>query len=157
MKSHKYEIIALITGGLLLIVFGTIFIGLLVYSINSTPSKEENRPSPVIETPGKQPVTAKEWHKVISLSGSSEKRSKVFKLSGAEARMRYKLDGNNYSFLAIYIVNEGESLAETGGFTEVSVDGDTKDSTRIVKPAGEYYLDVISGNGNWEVTIEEYK
>lgn len=153
MKSHKYEILALITGGLLLIVFGSVLVGLLVYSMNSTPPKKDNEPQPVIENI----ETSKEWRKVISLSGSSEKRSKVFKLSGAEARMRYKLDGNNYSFLAIYIVNEGESLAETGGFTEVSVDGDTEDSTRIVKPAGEYYLDVISGNGNWEVTIEEYK
>jgi hypothetical protein len=96
----------------------------------------------------------KSWQVVTTLSGTTSKRGDVFELSGEKARMKYTIEGQ-YGYISPYIVEEGDSIQESGGFAEVSM-ADQPGETFIVQPAGRYYLDV-SATGNWTVTIEELK
>lgn len=101
-----------------------------------------------------KPETEKTWTQVATLSGDNTKRGDVFTLSGNKARLIYTVAGD-YPSLYVYIVKEGKSLEQSGGFPEVT--GAEKDGeTMIVKPAGNYYFEV-NGNGSWTVTLEEYK
>lgn len=103
----------------------------------------------------KEPEVAKTWQKVAELSGSNSKRGDVFTLTGAKARLTYTLSGDYTPTLNVYIVDEGDSLEESGGFPEVFAAKSNGD-TLLAKKAGNYYLDVTS-TGVWSVTIEEYK
>jgi len=106
-----------------------------------------------------QPETPKTWQKVYELSGTTSKRSDSFKLSGAQARLKYAINNaTSYDGMtSIYVVEDGHSLEKDGGFPEVSVTGAKSDETRLVKSAGSYYLDITAANTNWTATVEEYK
>ena len=129
-----------------------ILIGMAAHpSPPSQPAMEQARTEPRIETPA-EPKT---WQKVAELKGTNTKRGEVFHLSGAQARLSYATDGDEYSFVTVYVVEEGESLNEIGGIAEVSA-GEGSGDTRLVNPSGNYYLDV-SGYGSWTVTVEELR
>ncbi|NQS97241.1 MAG: tetratricopeptide repeat protein [candidate division Zixibacteria bacterium] len=91
---------------------------------------------------------------IINISGTGNKKSAPFELSGAPAIMKYKITGES-STLYICIVNEGQDIMETGGFPELSVDGAETGESWLYKKRGRYYLSIISANGNWNVVIEE--
>jgi hypothetical protein len=133
---------------------------------NSTNQSTQSMP---IDTSGtnfgandKEPVKQEEekpktWQKVIELSGSSAKRSDNFKLTGAQARLKYTVNGGDSLIAAIYVMDENKSLQEDGGFAEVTATKSGGDETRLAKPAGNYYLDVNAANAEWTVVIEELK
>lgn len=116
-----------------------------------TPSLET--PVPTI-TPFVKP---KQWMQVTTLTGSGPKRGEVFTLTGAQARLRYTLQGDSNSALAVYVIGEGHTLEKDGGSPEINADKPGTDETMLVKDAGRYYLDVNSANGTWTVVIEEYR
>lgn len=103
-----------------------------------------------------QPTTPKQWVTVATLSGSTEKRGTPFNLTGAQARLTYTVNGD-MPFCAIYVMKDGTTLENDGGFPEVTVTDNKGDSTMLVKDAGTYYIDVNAVNCSWTVTIEEYK
>lgn len=115
--------------------------------------------APTITTTAKATTTEKEkaWTEVVTLSGNGNKRSSSFTLSGAEARLRYTVEGQDMVIAAIYVVEEGTSLQESGGFPEVTATAAGSDETYLQKSAGEYYLDVTAANCSWTVTIEELR
>jgi hypothetical protein len=76
---------------------------------------------------------------------------------GGEAKLIYTVSGDELAGMAIYVVKEGESVDEQGGSPDVNHQGAGSDETRIVKPAGRYYLDVRSANATWTVRVEELK
>lgn len=146
------------------VIIGSIVFLLVVGALTNDP---ENTPvgdstAPATQTANPETVTEKEsepavdktWQKVATLSGENSKRGDVFTLSGAKARLKYTIEGQ-YPSLNVYVVKEGESLQESGGFPEV-IGADKAGETMLVQPAGNYYFDV-SGSGSWTVTIEELK
>jgi len=152
------------TATIIAVVFFLLVLVAAIYSAQKTTSvvdeslgpqqHSQNSASNKTEDPPKE----KKWVKVTSLSGSSSKRSASFSLSGAETRLVYKqTSSDEYASTSVYIVPEGDSLDRSGGFPEVTIDGNEKDETRLVQDAGEYYFDVSSYGGNWTLTIEEYR
>lgn len=103
--------------------------------------------TPTTNPPTTEPPTttppAPEWVEVATLSGSSEKQGDTFVLEGGKARLRYEFEAGQFGgFFAVYIVEEGDSLEESGGFPEVTCTQSCTDETLLRKPAGSYYLDV---------------
>lgn len=96
------------------------------------------------------------WQNVINVSGNSNKRTDVFYLGSGKKQLLYSVTGD-YPIAAIYLMDEGEDLMETGGVPEVLVQDTGSDSTMLVKSPGRYYLEVQSTGCSWEVTIQEYK
>lgn len=117
-------------------------------------------PPPTLAATTTAPTTtttaAKTWVVVTTLSGTSEKRGDNFRLDGGstQARLRYK---SSAGVFGVYVVKAGDSLERSGGFTEASCSEACGDETRLVKSAGEYYLDVSVSRGSWSVTIEEFR
>lgn len=100
------------------------------------------------------PTTApKQFVEVTRLSGTSEKRGEVFELNSG-SRMRYE---SSAGFFAVYVMDEGDSLEENGGFPEVTCTEPCNDTTQLAKKAGRYYLEVKSSGGAWTVIIEELR
>ncbi|TDU26038.1 TM2 domain-containing protein [Arthrobacter sp. JUb115] len=97
------------------------------------------------------------WQEVVTLDGKTDKASKVFELTGAEARMTYSFKGGeDMSLGAIYILTEGTDLMKDGGLPEAMIDGPVSEETALHKTAGKYFLDVNAANfDGWTVTIEE--
>jgi len=110
-------------------------------------------PAPQASTPAPAPKT---WQQVFQFSGNSEKRSESFALTGAQARLKYTVTGDQ-AYVSIYLMKDGTSLDQDGGFPEVTVTQPGSDETQIVKPAGSYYLEVHAANANWTATVEELK
>ena len=98
---------------------------------------------------------AKEWVKVIEISGNSNKRTDTFRLEGGKTRLTYQVGGDFAVLAAFYVLEEGHSLETQGGFPEVTVTESGSDSTFLTKKAGNYYLDVTSANSSWKVSVEE--
>ncbi len=122
-------------------------------------AKPEKKDAPAAkEAPApKEEKAAETWHEVVSLDGKTDKNSKVFELTGGEARMTYTFKGGeDMSIGAIYLLDEGTDLMKDGGIPEVMIDGPVKEETALHKSAGKYFLDVNAANfDGWSITIEE--
>ena len=108
-------------------------------------------------TTTKPPATttaAKRFVEVARLEGTSQKRGEVFELSGANARLRYE---SQAGFFAVYVMDEGSSLQEDGGFPEVTCSSPCTDETQLAKDEGRYYLEVSASGGAWTVIVEEMR
>ena len=108
-------------------------------------------------TEGSTATTTKgpQWVKVASLSGSAEKTGDVFALTGAPARLSYKVEGETV-YTAIYVMADGTNFSTDGGIPEVTVSKVAQDSTRLVKDAGRYYL-MVKAMSPYDVTVEEQR
>lgn len=95
------------------------------------------------------------WVEVASLSGKDNKQGEPFALSGAPARLSYKVTGSSSVIAAFYVMAEGTSFEEVGGIPEVMASDSGEDSTMLAKDAGNYYLEVKAANCDWEVIVEE--
>lgn len=118
-----------------------------------------------------------DWVEVTTLSGTGDQRGEVFTIEN-DARIVYEfiadtsLDddladlgdelgeefgefGDSLALGAIYLVPEGQTLADDGGIPEVMIDGDDAGETMLYQ-TGNFYLDVTAANyESWTVTIEE--
>lgn len=124
----------------------------------SQPTASNSTSAPNTQTkPTAQPAKAKAWVQVATFSGDSAKRTDPFTLTGADAKLKYTQTGGQYATTSVYIVKKGDSLEKSGGFPEVTIDGDKTDETNLAKDAGDYYFDIHSANAGWTVTVEEYR
>ncbi len=114
------------------------------------PAQEPSLPEPKAEK-------VKEWSRVLELTANANKQSETFHLEGGQQKVVYRTTGGKYAICTIYVVDEGTSLDETGGFPVVMVDEDQSDETLMRKSAGDYYLDLKVTNGTCSVEIQEYK
>ncbi len=121
----------------------------------STQKKQQASEPKKSET--KKAVTPKTWQPITTLSGSTNKRSETFALSGADARLKYTISGSDAIIVSVYVMKDGKSLDQDGGFPEVTATKAGSDETRLRQSPGNYYLDVSSANADWTVTIEELK
>ena len=76
---------------------------------------------------------APQWVEVATLSGTSEKQGDTFVLEGGKARLRYEFDAGDFGIFTAYIVDEGDSLDESGGFPEVTCSESCSDETLLRK------------------------
>ncbi len=96
------------------------------------------------------------WVEVASLSGNANNQGESFALTGAPARLIYKVTGESGMVIAaFYVMVEGTSFEVSGGIPEVMVSDPGEDSTVLAKDPGNYYLEVKAANCDWEVTVEE--
>lgn len=103
------------------------------------------------------PSKPKEWQKVIGFTASANKQSETFHLEGGQQKIIYKTTGGQMSLCVVYVMDEGTSLDENGGFPVVTIDGSKSDETMMRKNAGDYYLDFKVANGSCTVELQEYK
>jgi hypothetical protein len=97
------------------------------------------------------------WVKIFSAAGITDKRTAAFTLTGAPARMTYKVTGNDFPVCSIYIMGAGTALERNGGIPEIMATDPVSDTTMLSQPAGIYYLAVQCANCGWDVTIEEQR
>ena len=101
--------------------------------------------------------TGKEWVSLISMSCRSSKNSSPFELGVNPVRIRYSLEGGDFSMLYAYVLESGTDLMETGGIPEIMIDGPENGESRLYKKPGTYYISVDSANGYWHIDVEEEK
>ena len=102
-------------------------------------------------------VSQQHWATIMTLSAGGEKKSAPFRLTGAEARLKYRFTGNRYSMMAVYVMETGERLMDIGGFPEVNLDGPGEGESYLYNSPGSYYLDVTVANGHVDLTVEELR
>lgn len=121
------------------------------------PQQEPEQEAPQEKPPAQQPKqeAPKQWTTVLELSGGASKRSDIFELKGGKARLSYNVTGDELSIVSIYVIEEGKSLEDEGGFPEVMVEKPGNDTTFLAKNPGRYYLEVDSANAEWVIKIEE--
>ncbi|MBW3537216.1 MAG: hypothetical protein KY395_05510 [Actinobacteria bacterium] len=91
------------------------------------------------------------WQEVTRLEGTSQKRGDVFTLPEGDARLRYESRADVFS---VYVVDEGDTVDESGAVPEVTCAEECADETRLAKSPGKYYLEVDASGGAWVVVVE---
>lgn len=99
------------------------------------------------------------WQKVFELSGSGtgEKTSELFELSGAPARISYTVKTDTVWTMAAFVEPEGWDIKTQGGFPDVWESEKTEGSETLDQEAGSHFLYVTAANCDWTVVIEEQK
>ena len=95
------------------------------------------------------------WVEVMSMSGSTSKRSASFALEGGEQKLEYTMKGDTMPTMAVYVEAPDWDMTEDGGFPAVWPDKAGSDSTMLNKDAGDYIVQVESANCDWTVTVLE--
>jgi hypothetical protein len=103
---------------------------------------------------------AKTWKKISSLSASTNRSGGYFKLTGAPAKITYRLTADSdevADFVAayIYVMRKGTNLQDDGGFPVAMPSKEGSGSTALHLKKGTYYLDVTSANCSWTVAVWE--
>jgi hypothetical protein len=140
------------------IVITAIIAIILIASIGSSDKKSTT--SSVTEINNTEASKAKQWTVVYEFKGNGMKKSPAFELTGGNARIKYKYNGQGgvgMGMFAVYVVDEGKDLMVEGGIPEIMTQAETEESeSAIQKSSGKYYLSV-DGIGNWIVSVEEEK
>lgn len=123
-------------------------------TVPTSPSGEQKQETQKSVEQREETPKPKEWVTVITVSGNSNKRTDVFTLQGGKTRLTYDVKGSMV-VVSVYVLPEGYSLEEKGGFPEVTVSEPGTDTTFLTKKAGNYHLDIKSANATWSVKIEE--
>lgn len=115
-------------------------------------------------TTGRAPTTTtttttapKRWIAVTRVAGGADRRGPAFRLSGAEARLRFEYQGDR--LFLVYLLEAGRTVEQSGpvSYAEVSCSSACRGGQRLAKPKGDYYLDVRAMSGSWSVVVEEYR
>lgn len=105
--------------------------------------------------PAQQTTKAKEWKTVISINTQDNKQSETFRLEGGQQKLVYSTAGN-YVICSIYILEENDTLEESGGFPVVMVTEERSGDTLMRKSAGNYYLD-IKATKDCNIEVQELR
>lgn len=99
------------------------------------------------------------WKTVFEFKGTDngEKTSELFKLSGAPARLTWKVETDSMWILAAFVEPEGHDLKAKGGFPVIMESEDKEGSVPLDLKAGSYYVYVNAANCKWTVAIQEQK
>ncbi len=137
-----------------------IAIGIIASSMNGGDKNNRNNNNLTATTNQSNPTTEnqpKEWQKVADITANSNKQSNSFHLEGGQQKIVYKTTGGQMSICTIYVMNEGTSLEEGGGFPVVMIDGSKSDETMMRKGAGDYYFDLKVANGTCIAELQELR
>jgi hypothetical protein len=150
----------LIIVGLCLVAMISVIV--VIASIGNSSKESGNNPetAPTVATTA-TPAVQKTWQTVSTLSGSSDRRSESFTLTGGDQKLVYTVKVTNTEMpecaCAIYVMAKGTSLASDGGVPEVMVDKAGSSDTRLAKDPGDYYLDISAANCQWTVSVQELR
>lgn len=135
----------------------------ILFGVTTDTSKTSTKSSDTGSTESetvKEERIEKSWQTVYTFSGNGMKKSPVFELSGASARLKYDYasqDNIGMGMFAAYVVDEGKEIMKQGGIPEVMTSAESESSeSALHKRKGRYYLD-INASGKWTVTVEEFK
>ena len=100
-----------------------------------------------------------DWQKAFELSGSGteEKTSELFELSGAPARISYTVAADTVWTMGAFVEPEGWDIKTQGGFPDIWESEKTEGSETLEQEAGSHFLYVTAANCDWTVVIEEQK
>jgi len=94
--------------------------------------------------------TVEEWQDVKTFSGSANKKTEPFTITGKRWKVVYTIKNpSEYSILYINAIKPGEAFGDTVVYA-ASKSGET-----LMYSKGELYLDISAANCSWTVTIEQ--
>lgn len=105
-------------------------------------------------------VDSEGWTTVVELTGGvndGEKTSKIFSLSGAPARIVWKVKTDSIWTMAAFVEPEGHDLKTQGGFPVFWESKEKEGSKTLERDTGKYFLHVTVANSDWSVKIQEQK
>lgn len=105
----------------------------------------------------KKDEATKEWVKVTELKAGANKQSETFTLEGGQQKIKYTLGSGQFGMCSVYVVDEGSSLTEDGGFPVVMISDAKTDETMMRKGSGDYYFDLQVANADCTVELYEYR
>lgn len=97
-----------------------------------------------------QTETVEEWKEVIKVSGSADKKTEPFSISGKRWKVIYTITGDN-DYATFYAT----SYEPGDDFGDSIVMGADESGETIMYTKGEFYLDMSSANCSWTVTVQE--
>lgn len=148
-----------------------IIVGIFVLMMIITPSGDTKEPSndnkedATIQQEEKKEVEEKkeeekpktqiveEWEDVITVSGSSDKKTEPFKITGKRWKVVYTLTktrGSNYGVIYIKTYRPGDS-----SYDDIVVSGARESGETVMYSKGELYLDISSANISWDVKVQQ--
>ena len=148
-----FVIVCLILGGLIYGRYGWWLLG----SAAVPPVENNTQYNPDFLPATTPPPSTGNWVKVATLSGGGPKRSPVFSLGAGQKKLKYTVKGGEASILMVYVMPEGSRLMDDGGIPEIDANRAGSDATYLMQPPGRYYIDTMSCNCTWTVTIIEEK
>lgn len=102
------------------------------------------------------PEPEPEWKTVAKLSGNTNKAGPDFHLNGCDTQMTYNVQGDVASTLvAFYVMESGTQLQEDGGFPVASPTKTGPGKTTIREDEGDYYIEAVAANAEWQVQVQE--
>lgn len=102
-----------------------------------------------------KPKPKAEWKTVAELSGNTSKAGPDFHLDGCEVRLKYNIKGGDSALVAFYVLDSGTKLMEDGGFPVASPDKSGAGETSLRKDEGDYYIEVVAANADWDAQVQE--
>ena len=105
--------------------------------------------------PTEEPEPEPKWTTVGKLSGNTNKAGPDFKLNGCDTRMTYRVQGAESTIVAFYVMDSGTQLMEDGGIPVASPTKSGPGETVIRKDEGDYYIEVVAANAEWQVQVQE--
>lgn len=96
------------------------------------------------------------WMTVAKLRGNTNKAGPDFRLNGCDTRMTYNVQGDVSSTLvAFYVMESGKKIMEDGGIPVASPTKAGRGNTTIRQDEGDYYIETIAANADWQVQVQE--
>ena len=112
---------------------------------DKAPAKKTAKPKPVAK-----------WKTVAKLSGNTNKAGSDFHLNGCDARMTYNVQGDvSATIVAFYVMESGKKLQEDGGIPVASPTKSGPGRTVIREDEGDYYIETVAANAEWQVQVQE--
>jgi len=142
--------------------FWIIAIFVIIIITSASGSKQTNTPqnTETTGTSGTQPSqntqSAKSWQPVNSWEGTGIKNTEPFTITGDQWRINWSnkdTTGFGGSMLQIAVYKPGSDFPIA---MAANAQGTASD-TSYVYESGTFYLNVNSANGNWEISVEDYK
>jgi len=108
-------------------------------------------PAPAVKTAATAPAIL-DWHELASWKGSGAKTTESFQAK-SEWRIRWKTSNEVFAgagILQIMVYDSAGKLASLAANKQ----GVGSDTSYVRGPAGKYYLEINSGNVDWEIVAE---
>lgn len=94
--------------------------------------------------------TVEEWKEVVTVSGSADKKTEPFSISGKRWKVIYTITKDNpYATFYATSYEPGEDFGDS------IVMGADESGETVMYTKGEIYLDITSANCSWTVTVQE--
>jgi len=103
-------------------------------------------------------VEAPAWHLVASFSGSTDKTTDSFTITGSKFRVRWTaVAENEFGLFILYVYKVGQNIWTESVFVTWNAAGEKSDET-VVFENGNFYLEIGAANlASWSIVVEEWR